>query len=80
MNQIYDNYEVHPVMEVSPGVFEQVDEKDETAVIKYWSVFAHIPKGGLECIADFMHRQHANLFCYIAQTLMKDESETEEDK
>lgn len=57
----FDNYEYHPTKQyVDPHgapYFEQVEpeslrEEEENEISVQWTVYGHIPKGGLDAIAD----------------------------
>lgn len=46
---VWDAVEVHPVYEDGEGTAEICEEGDQT----YFSVYLHLPEGGINCIADF---------------------------
>lgn len=51
----FDGYEIHPVAEDEGGCCEPVDtiEKARQQGVKaFWSLYGHLPEGGVECIAD----------------------------
>lgn len=61
----FDGFEVHPCLtagedEHGQVLLEQCDEDDPA--ISVWSVYGHLVKGGLECMADFESRQLAEEF------------------
>lgn len=52
----YDAVEVQACADVGfDGVIEVVDEEDA----EFWSAYAHLKGGGVECIGDFDTRQEA---------------------
>lgn len=70
MTQRFDNYEIHPVIALDKDnqptkdlkvavTYEQCTESDPYLIA--WSVFGHLPKGGVECIADCELRADAEL-------------------
>lgn len=57
----YDNYEISPCTRTeesdSPGKFHyEVCEPHEADV---WTLYGHLPEGGVEAIGDFATREHA---------------------
>lgn len=70
MSQRFDNYEIHPVIGLDK---ENQPTKDETKIVAYdqcaeddpdlfmWSVYGHLPEGGIECIADCASKEDAEL-------------------
>jgi len=54
----FDDYEIHGVKRFSEqggSWCEQVADSDAA----FWSLYGHIPSGGLDCIGDFNTRAHA---------------------
>ncbi len=51
----FDRYEVHGCKDDGCGFVEQVPD-DEA---EFWSLYGHIPEGGLDCIGDFNSRESA---------------------
>lgn len=61
----WDCAEIHPVAEVEPGVFEQVDEDHD-----FWSVYLHT-KEGLVCVADVKTKKQAEQLARIIEKAAK---------
>lgn len=59
----WDGYEIHPCKEFTDEkgykFIETVDDEPETA--DFWSVYAHLKWGGVECLADCPNRVIAEL-------------------
>ena len=56
----FDDYEIHGIRKIDENdrhlsYHEQVPD-DEA---EFWSLFGHIPDGGVDCIGDFATREHA---------------------
>lgn len=70
MPQRFDNYQVHPVVALDK---DNQPTKDEANIVGYdqcaeddpdlfmWSVYGHLPEGGIECIADCTSKEDAEL-------------------
>lgn len=70
MLQRFDNYEIHPVVALDK---DNRPTKDEAKIVGYdqcaeddpdlfmWSVYGHLPEGGIECIADCASKEDAEL-------------------
>lgn len=70
MSQRFDNYEIHPVVALDK---DNQPTKDEAKIVGYdqcadddpelfmWSVYGHLPEGGIECIADCASKEDADL-------------------
>ena len=61
----FDGFEIHPCLRAGEDehgeiILEQCDEEDPA--ISVWSVYGHLVAGGLECLADFDHREQADEF------------------
>lgn len=68
MNNMYDNYEIHPVVALDK---DNQPTKDEAKIVGYdqcaeddpnlfmWSVYGHLPEGGIRCIADCASKDEA---------------------
>lgn len=66
----YDNYEIHPVVALDK---DNNPTRDEAKIVAYdqcaeddpdlfmWSVYGHLPTGGIECIADCASKEAAEL-------------------
>lgn len=66
----FDNYEIHPVVALDK---DNQPTKDESKIVGYdqcadddpdlfmWSVYGHLPEGGIECIADCASKEDAEL-------------------
>lgn len=64
----YDNYELHPVVALDK---DNKPTKDESKIVGYdqcteddpdlfmWSVYGHLPEGGISCIADCASKDEA---------------------
>ena len=70
MTQRFDNYEIHPVIALDKDnqptkdlkaavTYEQCTENDPYLFM--WSIFGHLPQGGVECIADCELKTDAEL-------------------
>lgn len=53
----YDSYEIHPCILLDGQHYEQCDEDNPNIAV--WSVYGHIPTGGLECISDHATKDEA---------------------
>lgn len=68
----YDNYEVHPIDTEGnnltgdgPGYIE--------SQVHTWSVFGHLPQGGIDCIADFHYKEPAfDYYEFLMEKLKKE--------
>lgn len=70
MPQHFDNYQIHPVVALDK---DGQPTKDESKIVGYdqcaeddpdlfmWSVYGHLPQGGIECIADCVNEDAAKL-------------------
>lgn len=61
----FDGFEIHPCLSAGEDeqgqiILEQCEEDDPA--LSVWSVYGHLVVGGLECLADFDHRQPAEEF------------------
>lgn len=77
MPQRFDNYEIHPVVALDK---DNQPTKDEAKIVAYdqcadddpdlfmWSLYGHLPEGGIKCIADCSSKEEAEL---IHGALMK---------
>ena len=54
----FDDYEIHPCIELHENGHTWVEQCEEHEA-QMWSVFGHIPNGGVECIGDFKSRKLA---------------------
>lgn len=66
----FDNYEIHPVVALNK---DSQPTKDESKIVGYdqcaeddpdlfmWSVYGHLPQGGIECIADCANKEDVEL-------------------
>ena len=63
--EVYDDVEIHPVCE-EKGVCSVCDEGDA----HFWSVYLHVPKKGIRCIADLKTREHATQFADLIEFLL----------
>jgi len=61
----YDDIEIHPIIERN-NICDRCEEGEED----YWSVFLHIRKGGVECIADLKTEKQANEFALLIEKLL----------
>jgi hypothetical protein len=52
----WDDFEIVPIKEVEPGLFEIVEEGEGE---DYWSVNIHLVRGGVDTIADVETREQA---------------------
>lgn len=68
----FNEYEVHPVIEYEQGHFETTDEDDPN--IAYWSVYGHLPEGGIDCIADCIYRKDAELLQEALRSKLKSDA------
>lgn len=70
MTQRFDHYEIHPVIALDKDnqptndlkaavTYEPCDDGDPNVFM--WSVFGHLPAGGIKCIADCELRDDAEL-------------------
>lgn len=68
--QRFDNYEIHPVVALDKDnqptraaqnivAYDQCEEDDPDLYM--WSVYGHLPAGGIECIADCVSKGDAEL-------------------
>ncbi len=58
----YDAYELSPVTEDARGCCEtHADEAAarSTGLHCFWSLYGHLPAGGVECVGDFAAYEHA---------------------
>ena len=51
----WDAIEFYPVKEIEKGIYETVEEGEET----FWSIYLHQLNGGLTCIADLKTKLEA---------------------
>ena len=63
--EVYDDVEIHPVCE-EKGVCSVCDEGDA----HFWSVYLHVPKKGIRCIADLKTRNQATQFADLIEFLL----------
>ena len=54
----FDDYEVHGIRKFGRGRASHAEQVPDDQA-QYWSLFGHIPLGGLEFIGDFKTREHA---------------------
>lgn len=55
----FDGYEIHGVAEYTDGAGNPFCEQVPDEQAQCWSLFGHLPEGGLECVGDFETRQLA---------------------
>lgn len=55
----YDAFEVHPVAEYTGKDGQTYCEVCEESEAHFWSVYGHLPEGGIECLADYRTREFA---------------------
>ncbi len=51
----FDNYEIHGCRNVGGDACETCDDADA----EFWTLYGHLPEGGLEAIGDLKSRKHA---------------------
>lgn len=59
MRDGFDGYEIKLVAEYQFGHCEPVDEFDEEADKHFWTLYGHLPTGGVEAISDVCSRDQA---------------------
>lgn len=72
MEEIYDNYEVHPCEIIgidSSGQIMMEQCPEDSPNIDCWGVYGHIPNGGLEWLDDFDTKAEADQFCLALRQL-----------
>jgi len=67
----WDQLEYHPVQEVAPDVIEQCTDNEEP---DFWSVYAHLEWGGLECIADLETEADCISFIALVDSLFRNDT------
>lgn len=58
----YDAYELSPVTEDAHGGCEthaDAAAARATGLRAFWSLYGHLPQGGVECIGDYTEYEHA---------------------
>lgn len=76
----YDNYEYHPCIVISTlpdgtQEIEQVLEGDvEHDTIAFWTVYGHLPSGGVDAIVDYKIKRHAVLVYLLLQSLLEEQA------
>jgi hypothetical protein len=58
---IYDAFELHPIALYADCDGTHEDRASNPATADYWSLFGHLPTGGVECLADFKTSEAARL-------------------
>ena len=66
MQKPFDAYEISPVIEDENGTAEPVNLDEFEASLKgvnadrhFWSLYGHLPEGGVECVGDYTCYRHA---------------------
>lgn len=54
----FDDYEIHGVKEFRENGMKWCEQVDDSEA-EFWSLYGHIPGGGLDCIGDFNTRRYA---------------------
>lgn len=70
----WDDVEIHPFIEVEPGMYEVCEDVDKADI---WSVYLHNVEGGIICIADFNSYEDAMKFANVLQILVDKFQRTE---
>lgn len=80
MKTLYDGFEVQLVGEFNNGgdnfceSIEFADDREamiEEAIQTFWTVYGHLPEGGVEAIADFHSEKDADRLCDFLNHLLK---------
>lgn len=72
--QKFDQIEYHPCKEFTgTDSFEKFVEQCEPEEAEFWSVYGHLPGGGLSCIADVDTEQEAKEFAEFLQKIIHDQ-------
>ena len=59
----YDGLELAPVAEYEDkDGFKFCERVDDPREAQFWSVYGHLPEGGVECLEDFPTEQEATAF------------------
>ena len=62
---VWDAVEVHPVYEDGEGTAEVCEEGEQT----FYSVYLHLPEGGINCIADLATKELAMQFAELIRNI-----------
>jgi len=68
---VYDDYEIHAIDRHGNNLTGESEEFIKLHA-HTWSVFGHLPTGGIDCIADFYYKESAFTYHYVLKKTVPD--------